>query len=78
MKKVYKVPGKYIDFLRTVIGTQGTRLNLDVQDIDGNTIIGQEEWDSEEFSGLKKEHADKLNEFILIDFKPKEIELPPI
>lgn len=78
MIQVYIVPPEYIDFLRTVIGTQGTRLNLDVQDIDGNTIIGQEELESPEFADLKIEHADKLNEFILVEYKPEPKQLPPI
>lgn len=74
--KVYKVHPQYIDFLKTVLGTEGSRLNLDVQDIDGNIIVGQEEWNSHEFQWLKNQYPTETKEFILIKYKPKPIENP--
>lgn len=76
MTKVYKVPPQFVDFLRTVQGTEGSRLNMDVQDADKNTIVGQEEWEAQEFQWLKEQYPTETEHFELIDYNPKPIENP--
>lgn len=77
MIHVYKVPPQFIDFLRTVVGTDGERLNLDVTDIDGNTIVGQEEWECPCFDFLKEMYPDETALFELIEYKPKPVYFNP-
>lgn len=76
MIMIYKVPPQFVDFLRTVVGTEGSRLNMDVQDIDGNTIVGQEEWNSHEFQWLHDQYPTEAALFEMIEYKPKPIENP--
>lgn len=73
---VYKVPMQFVEFLRQQVGTEGSRLNLDVQDIDGNTIVGQEEWNSSEFQWLHEQYPAESALFELIPYNPKP--QPPI
>lgn len=73
MTKVYKVPAQFIEFLRSVEGVNGERLNMDVQDADGNTIVGQEEWDSDAFAHLHEQYPAESAMFELIDYNPKPI-----
>lgn len=74
--KVIKVPPQFIDFLRTVEGTDGSRLNLNVQDIHDNTIVGVEEWNSPEFAWLHEQYPDESAMFEEIDYEPKPVYNP--
>lgn len=76
MSRVYIVPTHYIDFMRTIIGANGTRLNLDVVDANGNTVIGEEEWNSEEFAEFHETYAMELQDFKPVDFVPPQIKDP--
>ena len=72
MTLVYKIPKEYVEFMKTIVGSEGTRLNMTVEDMDGNTIIGQEEFNSHEFESFKKEYETEITNFELIIYKPKE------
>ena len=76
MTRVFKVPPQFVDFLRTVQGTEGSRLNMDVQDINGNTIVGIEEWNAAELSWLHEQYSAESALFEEIEYEPKPIENP--
>lgn len=67
--KVWKLPaGINIAGMRLLKGEEGSLLNP-VQDINGNWIISQEEYNAEEFQYLKTSYADIVNSFELIDYE---------
>lgn len=69
MSRVYIVPEQFIAFMRTIVGTNGTRLNLDVKDANGNTVIGEEEWNSEEFASFHEIYSMELATFVPVEFE---------
>ena len=70
MIQVFKIPPEDVDFMRTVIGSFGSTLNMVVVDILGNTIIGQEEYNASEFDYYKTEYPTEIGRFVLIDYEP--------
>lgn len=71
MTLVYKIPKEYVEYMSTLVGSEGTKLNMKVEDQDGNTIIGQEEFTSHEFAEFKKNFETEIVNFDLIIYKPK-------
>ena len=71
MTQVYKVPPQFIEFLRSAEGTDGSKLNMDVVDADGNTVVGQEEWESPSFAWLHEQYPAESALFELIEYNPK-------
>ena len=74
---VYKIPDEYVEFMSTIVGKHGSILNMRVKDADGNTIIGQEEFNMEEFAEFKKEYETEITNFVLITYKPKQYDEIP-
>jgi len=70
MIQVWKIPeGTDINIMRSLKGGEGSYLNP-IQDIDGNWIVSEEEYNALEFQWLKSEYSDILNAMVKIDFKP--------
>ncbi len=70
MIQVYKIPlGTDIEGMRLLVGKEGSYLNP-IQDIDGNWIVSQEEYNAYEFQYLKTEFPDVVAGFELIEYKP--------
>ncbi len=73
MSRVYIVPAQFIDFLRGVVGAEGSRLNLNVKDIHGNTVVGVEEWNAPEFAYLHEQYPEEAAQFVEIEYEPAPI-----
>lgn len=70
MSRVYIVPAQFIEFMRTLVGANGTRLNLDVIDANGNVVVGEEEWNSPEFAEFHEKYSLELSTFVPTEFEP--------
>jgi hypothetical protein len=71
---MYKLPDNITpEKLREFKGLEGTVLNP-VEDADGNWVVGDEEWESHEFTYLKEKYPNLAALFVQIPYKPK----PPV
>ena len=73
--KVYKIPnGITREDLIKIVGTDKSLMNPTV-DKNGVLCISKEEFNSPEFQKMKETYAAKLEEFVLIDYAPREFDI---
>lgn len=77
MIQVWKLPaGINIDVVRTLQATDGVSYLNPIQDVNGNWIVSQEEYDCPEFQYLKTQYELIYSQMELIDYEPIITENP--
>lgn len=70
MTQVWKLPaGINLDVMRSLTGTEGSKLNP-IEDINGNWVISQEEYNAAEFQYLINQYPEVYAAMVLIDYEP--------
>lgn len=72
MIKVWKFPaGLNIDNIRLLKGTDGISYLNPIQDLNGNWVVSEEEYNCPEFQYLKTQYSAIYSQMVQIDLEPK-------
>lgn len=70
MIKVWQLPaGIDLAVMRALTGTEGSKLNP-IEDINGNWVISQEEYNAAEFQYLINQYPEVYSAMVQIDYVP--------